>query len=124
VGAPDFAHTRRYVYEGTRGDVGRLAVAVAASADRDSHAADILCAAGGELARLARILLERFGPRPVTLTGRAAALHPLIFDAMRAALPTGTPLDLRACRGHHAAAHLAVRSARGTLRLAAGEVEP
>ena len=40
-----------------------------------------------ELARLARALTRRFGPRPVVLAGRAAALHPLDrrSDARRAA---------------------------------------
>ena len=116
MGGPEYAHTRRYVYEGTRGDVGRLALAVAASADRDPAARAILRGAGEELARLARILLGRFGPRPVALTGRAAGLHPLIAESMRAALPAGTPLALRACRGHHAAAHLALRAAQGPQR--------
>ena len=122
IGGADFAYTRRYVYEGTRGDVGRLALAVARSADRDPRALGILRAAGTELARLARIVTTRYGLRPVALTGRAAALHPEIAESMRAALPAGTPLELRPCRGHHAAAHLALRAAQGRLRLAsAGE---
>ena len=122
IGGADFAYTRRYVYEGTRGDVGRLALAVARSADRDPRALGILRAAGTELARLARIVTTRYGLRPVALTGRAAALHPEIAESMRATLPAGTPLELRPCRGHHAAAHLALRAAQGRLRLAsAGE---
>ncbi len=123
MGGADFAHTRRHVYEGTRGDVGSLALAVARSADRDPQASAILHAAGGELARLARIMLARYGPRPVALTGRAAGMHPLIAESMRAALPAGTTLKLRTCRGHHAAAHLALRAAQGALRLASGEAD-
>lgn len=109
VGGADWSFTRRYVYEGTRGDVGRLALAVARAAERDETAARILRAAGEELARLARAMIGRFGARPVVACGRAAALHPLIVDSMRAALP-GVPVELRACRGHHAAAHLALRA--------------
>ncbi len=110
MGGSDYAHTRRHVYEGTRGDVGRLALAVAQSADRDPQASAILHAAGGELARLARIMLSRFGPRPVALTGRAAGLHPIIAESMRAALPAGASFAVRPSRGHHAAAHLALRA--------------
>jgi glucosamine kinase len=111
MGGPDFSATRRYVYEGTRGDVGRLALAVARAADRDEAARAILRSAGTELARLARVMIGRYGPRPVALTGRAASLHPLIFEAMGESLPPGTRIDLRSCRGHHAAAHLALRAA-------------
>jgi len=110
VGGSDWADTRRYVYEGSRGDVGRLALAVARAADRDEAAREILRMSGRELARLARIMIARFGPRPVAVTGRAAALHPLIAETMRALVPPSITLELRPCRGHHAAAHLALRA--------------
>ena len=110
VGGSDWSDTRRYVYEGSRGDVGRLALAVARAADRDEAAREILRMSGRELARLARIMIDRFGPRPVAVTGRAAALHPLIAETMRALLPRSIALELRQCRGHHAAAHLALRA--------------
>ena len=109
VGGSDWLATRRYVYEGTRGEIGQLALAVARAAARDPSAADILRAAGRELGRLASAMIGRFGPRPVALSGRAATLSPLIADSMREALP-GVDLDLRPCRGHHAAAHLALRA--------------
>jgi N-acetylglucosamine kinase-like BadF-type ATPase len=112
VGGSDWADTRRYVYEGSRGDVARLALAVQRAADRDEAAREILRMSGRELARLARIMTSRFGPRPVALTGRAAALHPLIAETARGLLP-GTPLELRQCRGHRAAARLALRAAPG-----------
>jgi len=112
VGGSDYAHTRRYVYEGTRGDVGRLALAVARAADRDAAARAILASAGVELARLAHVLIARFGPRAVALSGRAATLHPLIAQSMRESLPAGSDVALRPCRGHHAAAHLALRASR------------
>ena len=124
VGGSDYSHTRRHVYEGTRGDVGRLALAVARAADRDARAREILLAAGAELARLAGIMIERHGPRPVALTGRAAGLHPLIAEAMRAALPAAVELQLRPSRGHHAAAHLALRAALGHAPFASARREP
>ncbi|BDU72849.1 N-acetylglucosamine kinase [Mesoterricola silvestris] len=111
VGGDDWAHTRRTVYSGTRGDVGRLALAVARAADRDPAARHILRAAGTELARLAGALLGRYGPRPVALSGRAATLHPLIPETMREALPPGTPFAVRTSRGEHAAARLALAAA-------------
>lgn len=110
IGGADYSFTRRYVYEGTRGDVGRLALAVVSAAGRDETAAAILRAAGVELARLARAMIGRYGMRPVALSGRAAGMHLLIESAARAELP-GIDLALRACRGHHAAAHLALRGA-------------
>ena len=110
IGGEDYLATRRYVYEGSRGDIGRLALAVVSSAERDETAAGILRAAGAELARLARAMIGRYGMRPVALSGRAAGMHPLIESAARAELP-GVAVTLRACRGHHAAAHLALRAA-------------
>ena len=123
VGGPDWTHTRQFVYGGSRGDVGRLALAVAATADSDSIARTILRAAGTELARLALALINRYGPRPVALTGRAAHLHPLIATAMREALPAATPFALRTCHGHHAAARLALRAASAALPLPLQESE-
>jgi glucosamine kinase len=118
VGGNDWACSRQFVYGQERGAVGKLALAVAASAGdghggHDSHDGDpvaqgILREAGRELARLARALIERFGPRPVALAGRAAALHPLILEAMRAALPPAIPVTRRAGGAHHAAARLAL----------------
>lgn len=109
VGGTDWARTRQHVYTGTRGDMGRLALAVARAADRDPAASAILREAGRELARLAHAMMGRYGPRPVVLSGRAATLHPLISDTMRAELPANVPFSLRPCHGHHAAARLALR---------------
>lgn len=107
VGGADWACSREFMYGQERGAVGKLALAVAAAADRDPVAAGILRAAGAELARLARALLERFGPRPVAVSGRAATLHPAIVDAMRAALP-GIDLTRTTAGAHHAAARMAL----------------
>jgi len=110
VGGADWAYSRQFIYGQERGAVGKLALAVAACADQDPVAAAILQDAGRELARLALALAGRFGPRPVALSGRAAGLHPLIFEAMRAALPPDTPLTHGAGGAHYAAARMAATS--------------
>ena len=113
IGGSDWSCTRQAVYGGNRGDVGRLALAVAEAADQDPAALAILRSAGEELARLAHALIGRCGPRPVALSGRAAGLHPAIEATLRAALPAGIPFSHRPSRGHHAAARLALRAALG-----------
>ena len=84
---------------------------MAESADRDPVARGILEEAGRELARLGRAMIQRYGPKPVTLSGRASTLHPLIAETMRACLPGAYPFALRPCHGHHAAARLALAAA-------------
>jgi len=107
VGGADWAYSRQFIYGQERGAVGKLALAVAASAEADPAAARILDDAGRELARLANALTARFGPRPVALGGRAAELHPSIAASMRASLPPATILTHSTTRAHHAAARLA-----------------
>jgi glucosamine kinase len=107
IGGDDWALSRQFMYAQERGEVGRLALAVAASAGADPVAAAILAQAGRELARLARALAARFGQRPVVLAGRAAALHPLIVNTMRADLPDTLSLTQTTASAHHAAARLA-----------------
>lgn len=81
---------RAAVYGVERGEIGRLALAVAeAAATGDAVATGMLAAAGTELARLAEVLAHRFGPRPVALTGGAAELHPALEHGFSAALPPG-----------------------------------
>lgn len=109
VGGADWAYSRQFIYGQERGAVGKLALAVAASAERDPVAADILRAAGRELARLALALTARFGPRPVAVSGRAAELHPLIVDTMGASMP-GIALTQAPGQAHHAAARMALAS--------------
>lgn len=108
IGGSDWASSRQFIYASERGTVGKLALAVAASAERDPAALAILREAGRELARLALALAARFGARPVALAGRAAELHPAIVDTMRAALPPGVALRQTGVRAHHAAARLAL----------------
>lgn len=107
VGGSDWSFSRQFIYGRERGEVGKLAIAVAATAERDPAAAAILSEAGRELARLAQALIQRFGPRPVALAGRAAELHPAIVETMRAALPPDTILSQTGMRAHYAAARLA-----------------
>lgn len=108
IGGPDWDQSRHFIYQNERGTVGKLALAVAASAERDPAAHAILVDAGRELARLALALIARFGARPVVLTGRAAELHPVIADTMRGALPPDTVLIQTRQLAHHAAARLAL----------------
>lgn len=108
VGGDDWACSRQFIYGQDRGAVGKLALAVAATADHDPAAAAILQHAGRELARLARALISRFGPRPVALSGRAAGLHPSIVTAMRDLLPAGLEFSHGAGGAHYAAARMAL----------------
>ena len=109
VGGADWSFSRQFIYGQERGAVGKLALAVAASAEADPAALAILQGAGEELARLARALIDRFGARPVVLAGRASGLHPAIASAMRAALPS-TDVQHRIGHAHHAAARIAAHS--------------
>ena len=109
IGADDWTSSRQFIYGQERGEVGKLAIAVAACAASDPVAAGILQEAGRELARLALALTTRFGPRPVVLAGRAASLDPMIFHAMRMAMPNEISLTLTEGDAHHAAAQIAAR---------------
>jgi len=110
VGGSDWAMSRQFIYGQDRGAIGRLALAVAASADADPVARGILERAGQELARIALALVGRFGPRPIVLGGRAARLHPLIALSMRSELPAELSLIQRETHAHHAAARIALHS--------------
>ena len=107
IGGSDWDRSRQFMYGQDRGAIGRLALAVAASAELDPLALDILQRAGQELARLALALISRHGQRPVVLAGRAAQLHPAIAAAMRAALPDWLMMEQKMARSHEAAARLA-----------------
>ncbi|MGX9785510.1 N-acetylglucosamine kinase [Janthinobacterium lividum] len=111
LGGSDWSLSRAFMYGQDRGAIGRLALAVAASAESDPLALDILRRAGQELARLALALTTRYGPRPVVLAGRAAQLHPAIAVAMRAALPVSLMMEQKVARSHEAAAKVAARAA-------------
>ena len=94
MGALDWEHVRRHVYGGGRAAVAALTPAVAKAAARDdSVATAILSSAGEELARLARVLIQRLGrEQPVALAGGASRASPLIFSHFRASLPRDATL--------------------------------
>jgi N-acetylglucosamine kinase-like BadF-type ATPase len=109
IGGSDWAQTRQWVYGATRGELGTLALAVAAAADADPAALGILQAAGTELARLAGALQQRHGARRLALAGRVFELHAAIEYSLRAALPPGAPVQRLTLPAHHAAARLAAQ---------------
>jgi N-acetylglucosamine kinase-like BadF-type ATPase len=109
MGGSDWPITRQFVYTGTRGAMGQLALAVAAAAEEDPVALDILQRAGAELARLGLALSRRFGPRPIALGGRAAQLHPSIAQSLRAALPAELALQTVDLQAQAAAARMAAQ---------------
>ncbi len=86
IGASDWAGTRAFVYQGSRGQLGQLALAVAATAAQDPRSAALLLRAGRELARLGLALQQRFGPRPIVVAGRVLSLSPLIEQGLREVL--------------------------------------
>ncbi len=108
LGGGDWATTREFVYHRGRGDIGKLALVVAASAKRDSVANEILKRAGGELARLGQAMISRFGERPIALAGRAFQLHPVIEQSVRASLTANSPVEMRMNEAHVVAARIAV----------------
>lgn len=109
VGGDDWSKSRQVMYGMDRGSIGKLALQVAASAADDDAAHRLLLRAGAELAQLAHCLLQRFGPRPIVLAGRAQCLSPRIEQAFREALPHAISVrcvpDLQA---HRVAATLAL----------------
>jgi N-acetylglucosamine kinase-like BadF-type ATPase len=107
IGGSDWAASRDWVYGATRGELGTLALAVAAAADADPAALAILQAAGAELARLGLALMQRLGSQPLALAGRVFELHPAVENALVAALPAGCAVHRFATPAHHAAARRA-----------------
>ncbi|WP_068300294.1 N-acetylglucosamine kinase [Pararhodobacter sp. CCB-MM2] len=88
IGGSDWEATRRHVYGGDRGAIGRLARPVAEAAHLgDPLALELMARAGGELARLARALVARAGEAPVAVIGGVLPLHPEIRTAMEAGTP-------------------------------------
>ncbi len=108
LGGSDWALTRQLVYGAGRGDMGMLALAVAATADTDAAALAIVKGAGEELARLGNALVRRFGAKPLVLGGRVAQLHPLIAQTMKDHLHEGCELRLAQLQAHVAAARMAL----------------
>ena len=112
LGGSEWPQSREFIYHHERGEIGKLALPVAATAAMDPVALDILRQAGVELARLGQAMISRFGPRPTALAGRVAQLHPIIEQTMRVALPPDIDLKVRTSQAHLAAARIAARAAR------------
>jgi N-acetylglucosamine kinase-like BadF-type ATPase len=100
--------SRELLYGAPRGQIGQLAMAVAATAETDSLARAILQRAGNELSRLGNAMAARFGTRPIGLAGRVPDLHPLIEQSMRDCLAPGCDLCLVHLQSHIAAARMAL----------------
>ncbi len=109
MGGSDWAISRQFFYSRERGEIGQLAMAVAATVESDPVSKQIVCAAGDELARLANAMLHRFGVRPIILVGGAAQLHPLIEARMRAGIDHKISLTSRVAEAHIAASRIAAR---------------
>lgn len=113
VGGDSSIHSARFLMERGRGEIGMLAIDVAACAgfgapaDGDEIASAIMLDAGAELARLAIAMIGRFGPKRIVVAGRAAQLHPLIEAGMRGRMPVDTALEFRNVEADRAAAALA-----------------
>ena len=108
IGGSGWSCSRDFLYQGTRGQVGELALAVAVAARQDDPVAlGILQQAGVELARLALALTRRFGTRPVALSGRVVQLHPAIELGLRKRLGEASTLRVVALKTHETAARLA-----------------
>ncbi len=117
VGGSDWAATRACVYGASRGEVGTLALAVAAAAhEGDAQALALLQQAGHELARLAHCLNQRLAPAsaplPLALAGRVFDLHPAVQSSLQAALQPGSISHRLATPAHHQAAVLAATRGR------------
>lgn len=107
VGGDSSIFSARYLMEKERGEIGMLARVVAAHANDDALAAEILRDAGVELARLAQAMTRRYGERRIVVAGRASKLHPLIESAMRRAMPVNAKIEFRQVQAHVAAARMA-----------------
>ncbi len=102
----DWSVCRQWLAQASRGEVGQLALAVAADGlPPDAAAQNILIRAGQALADLVLAMSHRHGLRPVALAGRVFLLSPLIERALRASLPPGRVVNALA-------ADLAVAAAR------------
>ncbi len=111
MGGSDWDSNRSFIYQLNRGEIGKLALAVARAANnQDLQAQSILRQAGEELARLGLAMCQRFGVKPIALGGRVQDLHPLIVESLRATLPATISFRQSTCRAHFSAARLAARS--------------
>ncbi len=100
--------TRTFIYGGGRAAVAALVPMIVSAADSgDGEAASILDRAGAELARLATLLLDRLGERPVALAGGVAA-HERVRASVLQALPASVRVTHHRLPPVDAAARLAL----------------
>jgi N-acetylglucosamine kinase-like BadF-type ATPase len=118
LAARDWSEVRRTVEaRGTAATSALIPALARAHARGDRSAVAIVARTGRELARLARLASDRLdAARPIVVAGAVAALGPPLLEAMRAALPPGTPLDAREVDP----ALLASRQAVGAVGLPSG----
>ncbi len=107
VGGSEWDHSKQFFYHQDRGTIGRLAIAVGQTADRDADAMFILMRAAEELARLGQVLITRFGERPIKVAGKVFDLHPILLKRTSALLNKPTPITRAAALPHVAAARIA-----------------
>jgi N-acetylglucosamine kinase-like BadF-type ATPase len=113
LGGSSWDRSRRALAAKDRGELGQLALAVAAAArEGDACAAALLDDAGTELARLAALLARHHGVRRITLAGRVFELDPRIGRRLRAALPETVELARRELEVAEAAARQAALAGR------------
>ncbi len=114
IGGSDWGVSRNWVNASARGQIGEMAVAVAAAAEVDAAAQQILRDAGLELARLGQALIQRCGALPLRLAGRVFQLHPLVEATLRDALAGQVVQSPGELHAHRAAARLALAAAAAT----------
>ncbi len=110
LGSTAWPDINERLYENGRSRVASLAPAVHRAAQQgDAVAMNIFAGAGRELARLARLVLERLSePLPVALAGGTVAAGPLLTQAFAASL-TDVPWRVAYLDPVGAAAHLALQ---------------
>jgi glucosamine kinase len=111
LGSSDWTAMRALLGRNERGEIALLARAVGETGNVDPAAQRILTDAGSELARLANIMVKRFGNRPIALAGGTLKLHPLITETFRATLDASVEIVNREANVQVGAAKRAARLA-------------
>ena len=113
IGGEDWPHIRAFTYGGGRQAVASLARVVGDAASQgDGEAVKLLALAGGELARIGQVLIDRLGLLPIALAGGVASGTPLLMDGLRSGLGSGVVVRLHTAEPVVTAARLA-RTAQG-----------
>ncbi len=109
LGGSSWSELSRTIYGGGRQRIASLVPMVVSAAEAgDPNARLILHEAGRELARLARILMQRLDAQlPVRLAGGIIGAGELLTEAVREELPEDVPLTVRTLSPLRGALHLA-----------------